>query len=211
MTSIWRIRLGELDNKEMENKKMNNQTIALLALRTAQWCHMFLIQTKRFIDALDAGTGGTYPWEEDKSSVFLGDRLFFITALHHATTNLSCLYEELNQCNEDVEDLKRIIDAIVTEDMLKDIKDLRNMNEHDIDYTTGNGNAQKRFSSIVEKDNFRYQTNAHWTVLIGQAKSFTIGKIQVLEIIEKFQLQMPQIDSICKEVFEKYYSINTLE
>lgn len=58
----------------MENKEMNDQTLALQALRTAQWCHMFLIQTKRFIDALEAGIGGTFPWEEDKSSIFLGDQ-----------------------------------------------------------------------------------------------------------------------------------------
>lgn len=187
---------------------MNNQTLALLALRTAQWCHVFLIQTKRFIDTFSEGTGGTFPWEEDdKSSIFLGDRLFFITALHHAVTNLNCVYKELKKRNEDVENLKIIIDSIVTEDMVKDIKDLRNMNEHDIDYMTGNGNSQKRFLSIVEKNGFRYQTNAHTTVLVGQAQSFSIGKIQIIELIKKFQLQMPQIDTICKEVFEKYYSI----
>lgn len=200
--------IGKMEDREMNNREMNNQTLALLALRTAQWCHMFLIQTKRFIDAFNVGTEGTFPWEEnDKSSIFLGDRLFFITALHHAVTNLNCVYKELKKRNEDVENLKTIIDTIVTEDMVKDIKDLRNMNEHDIDYMTKNGNSQKRFSSIVEKNNFRYQTNAHMTVLIGQAQSFTIGKIQIPELINKFKLQVPQIDTICEEVFEKYYSI----
>lgn len=187
---------------------MNNQMLALMALRTAQWCHMFLIQTGRFIDALDAGTGGTFPWEEDRSSIFIGDRLFCITALHHAVTNLNRLHEELKKRDERAEDLKRIIDIIITKDMAKDIKDLRNMNEHDIDSMTENGNFQKRFSSMVKKNNFRYQTNAHMTVVIGPIQSFTIGKIQLSELIKNFRLQIPQIDAICKEVYEKYYNIN---
>lgn len=195
-------RYGEMENK---NKSMNNQTLAVLALRTAQWCHMFLLQTKRFLDAMEVGTGGAFPWEDnDKSSIYIGDRLFLITALQHAIVNLNCMYEEMKKREENVEDLKHIIDTIASEDMLRDIRDLRNMNEHDIDYMTGNGNSQERYLSIVEKNNYRYQTNAHWTVIIGAAQSFTIGKVQVEEIVKGFYQQMPHIDNICKMIFQKY-------
>lgn len=188
-----------------KKKEMDNQTLALLALRTAQWSHMFLIQAKRFLNAFEDRGGGNFPWEnDDSSSVYICDRLFFVTTLHHAIVNLKCIYAELKKRGENVADLKLIVDTLATESMLKDIRDLRNMNEHDIDYMTGNGNSQERFSSVVEKNNYKYQTNAHMTILIGKAQSFTIGKIQVPELIEKFKVQMPYIDNICKLVFEKY-------
>ena len=190
-------------NKENE---MDNKTLALLAVRTDQWCHMFLIQAKRFLNAFDDDCSGTFPWQDSKgSSIYVGERLFLITALHHAIVNLNCMYKELKKRDENVDDLKLIVDMIARKDMLRDILDLRNMNEHDIDYMTGNGRSQKRFFSIVEKNNYRYQTNAHMTVRIEKAQSFSIGNIQVPEIIKKFQLQMPEIDNICERIFVKYF------
>lgn len=191
---------------EKKKREMGAKELALLALRTDQWCHMFLIQTGRFIDALEDGTGGSFPWEEnDRSSLFIGDRMFLITALHHAIKSLRNMQEELARRGENVEVINSIIEKIGTQRLLNDIRALRNMNEHDLEYMTGNGKSPEKFVCTVEKNGCRYRTTAHATVVIGDARSFTIGNIQIGDLVEKMKGLMPKIDRICQEIFEKYF------
>lgn len=191
---------------EKTKNNMDDKTLGMVALRTDQWCHIFFVQAQRFVKVFMDGTDGTFPWEEnDKSSMHMGEKMFFITALHHAVEGLKCLKKELEKRNEDITLLNTVINMIATEDVIKDIKDLRNMNEHDIDYMIGNGNAQERFVRTVEKNGYKYKTNAQWTILIGDAQSFTIGNIQINDLIQRFKSQISTIDQLCKTIFEKYY------
>lgn len=190
----------------MENG-VDNKTLAMIALRTDKWSHMVITQAKRFLEAFDERTGGLCPWEQggDKD-LFICERLFLITALHHSLEGINGLIKELGNRNDSLkEELMAIKDKIASESDIKKIRDLRNMNEHDIDYLSGHGNAQKRFTGEVERNGHKYVTNAHWTILIGDAESFTIGNVQIGDLIEKFKEQLPMIDGVCERIFMKYY------
>lgn len=45
----------------------------------------------------------------------------------------------------------------------------------------------------------------HWAVVIGDASSFTIGNVQIKDLIERFKSQISTIYQLCKTIFDKYY------
>lgn len=186
----------------MIHKKINNQQLAILALRTGQWLNAVFIQGRRFLDALEK-KGGTLPWEEeDTSSLFIADRLFFITALHHVIGNLEDLNNQMLM--RDNSSLQPLLDAIATEAERKKIRMLRNMNEHDLAYLAEEGRKQNHFSELVELPFMKIQTNAFVTYVDGNQKAFLIGGIDIQKLL--FNLKSVRAD-IQKEI-EKIFNQN---
>lgn len=87
---------------------------------------------KTFFELLESNHGGI-PWDNNENnSMFIAERMFLITALHHAIENLQKLNIEIQRENGD--SLQNVISSIEVVVLLQDIKNLRDMNEHKFDY-----------------------------------------------------------------------------
>ncbi len=178
---------------------MTDEQLRLLALHTCQWCDAVLQQGKRFLNAFEA-TNGKLPWEEDDhSSMFLADKVFLITAIHHAIVNLERFNDELVQGGDS--SFQPVLDAIATKEERQKIREWRNMNEHDIDYMLGRGRKQHGFVSKVKKENLEIETNAFTTYLNGNIGIFLIGSIEIDKLLIKFKDNLPSIKIKTEEVF----------
>lgn len=177
---------------------MSRRYLCFLALRTCQWCTAVLHQGKRFLDALESA-GGRTPWEENDSSVFWVERVFLITAINHAIVNLECLNDELEQSGDT--SFLPVLNAVATKEERQKIRECRNMNEHDIDYMTGQGRKQSQFISKVEKGNYLIETNAFFTYVDGNIGIFLIGNIEIDELLLRFKEKLPEIKAKTSEIF----------
>lgn len=174
-----------------------------LALHTGQWCRAVLCQAHRFFDAFEAGNK-PLPWEDCETlDMFLADKTFLITAIHHAIVNMEKLNTELTIRGDT--SFQSVLDAVATEEDRKQIRIWRNMNEHDLDYLSNNGHYQKEFIKTVEKGGYKFKTNTFVTLIHGDAKIFLIGGIEIDKLLIRFKENMPHIQEKAKETFEKFY------
>lgn len=69
--------------RQKEYKPLPEKHLWQLALHTGQWCRAVLCQAHRFFDALEADNR-PLPWDDSESfDMFLADKTFLITAIHH--------------------------------------------------------------------------------------------------------------------------------
>ena len=81
--------------KQKECKPLPEKHLWQLALHTGQWCRAVLCQAHRFFDALEADNR-PLPWDDSESfDMFLADKTFLITAIHHSIVNMEKLNAEL--------------------------------------------------------------------------------------------------------------------
>ena len=107
-------------HKNVKETKMNETQLFILSMQTCQWWNAVFIQSKRFFEILESDHGGT-PWDEgNANSMFVAERMFLITALHHAIENLQKLNIELQRNNDNT--FQTVLDAIETAASLQDIK-----------------------------------------------------------------------------------------
>lgn len=188
--------------KSIREKFMTDAQLCYLALHTCQWCQAVIQQGRRFLNALEQSHGDE-PWDEnEQSSMFLADKVFLITAINHAIVNLERFDYELEQRND--LSFHTILEAIGTQEERRKIKKWRNMNEHDLDYLTGYGNEQDRFTSKVNKEPYQFETNAFATFIHGDSKLFLIGDIEIDKLLMKFKDNLPPIQGKTKEVFYRH-------
>ena len=129
--------------RQKEYKPLPEKHLWQLALHTGQWCRAVLCQAHRFFDALEADNR-PLPWDDSESfDMFLADKTFLITAIHHSIVNMEKLNAEL--INRGDTSFQGVLDSIATAEERKQIRIWRNMNEHDLDYLSNNGNYQKEF------------------------------------------------------------------
>lgn len=134
--------------------------------------------------------------------MFLADKTFLITAIHHSIVNMEKLNAEL--INRGDTSFQGVLDSIATAEERKQIRIWRTMNEHDLDYLSNNGNYQKEFITTVKKGDYTFETNAFVTLIHGDAKIFLIGSIEIDKLLVRFKENMAQIQKKSKEVFERY-------
>ena len=188
---------------------MTARELAEIAVRTCQWTHIFQVQVKRFLEDFDRKGDGVFPWEgDDEMSLFAGDRIFMISAIQHVINGLDYMKSELRLRNESTEQIEEILNHIAAEETRNNIKLLRNMNEHDIEYMAGNGRKQDQFVRQLKKNGIEYSINAHWTFIDGKNKVFLIGNIDVIALAKEVKKQSRNIDKLCSELFCKYYWFN---
>lgn len=188
-------------HKDVKETKLTSTQLFVLSMQTCQWWKATLIQAKRFFDILENDRGGT-PWDDgENNSMFIADRMFLITALHHAFECLEKLSFELQREND--ETLKIVIDAINALVPIKNIKNLRHMNEHSLEYLAEKGYNQKHFQDTVKKGNYKFITTAAWTIVHGDAETILLGNVEIDKLILVMKEHFSVIESKTKEIFER--------
>ena len=187
--------------KNIKESEMTSTQLFILSMQTCQWWNAVFIQAKRFFDILESDHGGT-PWDEGNSnSMFVAERMFLITALHHTIENLQKLNIELQRNNDAT--FQAVLDAIELVAPLEDIKNLRDMNEHGLDYLVDKGKKQDDYRKTVEKGDYRIHTTAAWTHVYGDAELILLGNVEIDKLLLIMKEQLPIVKAKTKEIFEK--------
>lgn len=185
--------------KDIKELILNEVQLELLSYRTCQWWNAVFVQARRFLDAFDADHGRD-PWDEaNKDVVLVSERMFFITAIHHAVEYLEKLNIELQRMGD--LSLQTVLNSIEKVAPLKDIKNLRNMNEHGFEYLVEKGRNQDQFCSTVIKGSYKIQTNAAWTIVHGDAQTFLFGNVPIDKLLFVMKEQLPLVRVKTKEIF----------
>lgn len=187
--------------KDIKEKEMTSTQRFLLAYQTCQWWNAVFIQAKRFIDVLDK-SNGEEPWESGgETSAFLAERAFLIMAIHHAIEDLEKLDYECRR--EGDSSLQSVLQDIETVASLEEIKNLRDMNEHNLDYLLGSGRKQDIFRSVVEKNGYTIHTTAAWTIVHGDTQTMLLGNVEIDKLLLKMKEHLPIVQNKTKTIFEK--------
>ncbi|MPN10916.1 hypothetical protein SDC9_158213 [bioreactor metagenome] len=117
---------------------------------------------------------------------------FFVIALNKSLTYLT----KIKKIKEFKSDVKDILDTICDEIGRENISNLRNMREHDDEYTNGKGNKQGDF--ITALDNFAADATSS-IIILGEAHLLGC-KIDVLKTIEIYERILPEIQQICNKI-----------
>ena len=187
--------------KVVKEQELTSTQLFTLSYQTCQWWNAIFIQAKRFLEVWKDHTGGD-PWEHgEKGSLFVADRMFLIVAIHHAIENLEKLDIELQRQNDTT--LHSVIKAIESVAPLQDIKNLRDMNTHSLDYLAEKGFMQDQFRSTIKKGDIRIMTTASWTIVHGDAKLFLLGNVPIDKLLQVMKEQLPFVRAKTEEVFYK--------
>lgn len=185
----------------VKNKAMTNSQLTILAYQTCQWWNAVFVQAKRFLDVLSSDHGG-YPWDEDETcSMFLAERMFLIVAIFHALEDLQKLDVEMQRNNDYT--FKSVLEAIEAVAPLDDIKNLRDMNEHKLDYMVDMGKKQDKFHMSVKNGDHEVLTTPAWTVVNGDAQLFLLGNVQIDKLLIVMKEQSALVRTKTEEVFNK--------
>lgn len=170
-----------------------------LAYQTFQWWREVFIQGRRFLDALDADTEDD-PWTGNSPiGSFVAEKLFLITAIHHAIEHLEKLDYEMVRFGPSP--FTQVFFEIEKVAPLEDIRNLRNMNEHSLDYLAGTGYMQDHYQSIVGRNGVSFITNAAWTIVHSGANILLVGNIPIDCLLSTMKEQFPYVQSKTKEIF----------
>lgn len=187
-------------HKKVKDAEMTSTQLFILSMQTCQWWNAVFIQAKRFFDILESDHGGT-PWDEgNANSLFVAERMFLITALHHGIENLQKLNIELQRKNDNT--FQTVVDAIEVVAPLEDIKNLRDMNEHGLDYLVDKGRKQDDYRKTVKKGDYKIHTTAAWTHVHGDAKVILLGNVEIDNLLLVMKEQLPIVKAKTKEIFE---------
>ena len=188
-------------HKKVKEAEMTSTQLSILSMQTCQWWNAVFIQAKKFLEVLENDHGGT-PWDEgDANSMFVAERMFLITALHHAIENLQKLNIELQRNNDCT--FQTVLDAIERVAPLEDIKNLRDMNEHGLDYLVDKGRKQEDFRKTVKKGDYEIHTTAAWTHVHGDAKVILLGTVAIDSLLLAMKEHHSIVKVKTKEIFEK--------
>ena len=183
----------------VKKHEMNSTQLFTLSVQTCQWWNAVIVQAKRFFAALNNNHGGT-PWEEDDSnSIFVADRMFLIVAIFHAIENLQKLDIELQRDNDC--SMSQVLNAINDVAPLEDIKNLRDMNIHGLDYLVEKGRRQDLFRTTVNEGEYAVQTTAAWTFIHGDSKVILIGNVRIDKLLLVMKEQLPIVQEKTKAVY----------
>lgn len=187
-------------NKIVKYQKMTSTQLFILAFQTCQWWNAVFMQARRFFDILGDDHGGD-PWKDERNSLFLADRTFLIMAIFHALEDLEKLDTELQRTGDI--SLQAVLQALYNAVPREHIKNLRDMNEHSLDYLMEQGQKQDRFRTSFEKDGQTLYTTAAWTYINGNTKTFLLGNVEITPLLSVMKEQLPFVREKTKEVFEK--------
>lgn len=186
--------------------KSGNQRIGELALRTAQWCNACLYQFLRFIDVCQKPTEGKLPWEQGEiSSLLQAEKQFLITAVYQTI----CYLDELQKALQKKDDpsLEALLDAIASKEQREEIRQWRNINEHERDYIKGTGIAQKRHPKNPDAflSDFFVGVTDGMVYINGNTKEFYLGRIRIDHLLFRLKENHSDILKRTKEIFGTYY------
>lgn len=178
---------------------ITNQGLYMLAVQTGQWYNAVLIQWPRFFDAFNA-THGQLPWD-DEPNTFLAEKMFLITAIHHAIQHLEKLNEKLEERGDF--SFQPLLTHIATKEEQKQIQRWRNMNEHGMEYLVGEGRFSGENISTVQKGGYKFKIDAAMTLVHGGIGIFMIGSIEIDKLMLRFKDNQTEILKKLEEVFNR--------
>ena len=186
--------------KTIKDRELTSTQRFLLAFQTCQWWNAVFMQARRFFDILEVDHGGD-PWKDERNSLFLADRTFLIMAIYHALEDLEKLDTELQRTGDI--SLHAVLQAVYNAVPREYIKNLRDMNEHSLDYLMEQGQKQDQFRSIVEKNGYAIHTTAAWTIVHGDAEVMLLGKVEIDKLLLVMKEHLPFVREKTKEIFDK--------
>lgn len=187
-------------HKDVEEQPTTKEQRLYLAHQTCQWWNSVFVQAHRFFDALDKNRGDM-PWEgSDENHMLIPERTFLIIAIYHAIEDLQKLDIEM-QRREDFS-LHPILDEITAVAPLQDIKNLRDMNEHGLDYLVGMGQKQSQYQMKTTQNGYKFATTPSWTIVHGDAKVILFGNVRMDQLLIAMKKLLPIIQAKAKEIFE---------
>ena len=130
--------------------------------------------------------------------------MFLIMAVYHAIEDLEKLDYECQRKGD--ASFQPVLQRIETVASLKDIKNLRDMNEHNLDYLLEQGQKQDLFRSVVKKNGYAIHTTAAWTVVHGDAQTLLLGRVEIDKLLLVMKEQLPFVQKKTKELFDKEMS-----
>ncbi|MBQ7314470.1 MAG: hypothetical protein IJW83_00465 [Clostridia bacterium] len=96
-----------------------------------------------------------------------------------------------------------VLDAIEAVASLEDIKNLRDMNEHGLDYLVDKGRKQDDYRKTVEKGEYKIHTTAAWTHVHGDAQLILLGNVEIDKLLLVMKEHHSIVKSKTKEIFER--------
>lgn len=178
---------------------ITNQQLYMLAVQTGQWYNAVLIQWGRFFNAFNM-IHGQLPWD-DEPNTFLAEKMFLITAIHHAIQHLEKLNEELEERGDF--SFQPFLATIATKEERNRIKKWRNMNEHGMEYLIGEGRFPGENISTVEKGEHKFKIDAATTFVHGGIGVFMIGSIEIDKLTLRFKDNQSEILKKLEEIFNR--------
>ena len=85
---------------------------------------------------------------------------------------------------------------------LDDIKNLRDMNEHYLDYLVDLGQKQDQFRTAYKKDGHDILSTAAWTTIDNDADMILMGNVEIDKLLRVMENQLPIVRSKTKEIFD---------
>ena len=186
---------------DVQKHQMTSNQLFILALKVCQWWNAVFIQADRFFNVLYAPHGET-PWDKDENySLFGADRMFLIVAIHHAIEDLQKLNIELQRDNDT--SLQFVLDNIEKVAPWEDVKNLRDMNIHDLDYLVEKGQKQDKFRSKVKIGDGETLITAAWTHINHDVNVVLVGKIKIKELLSVMETHLPFIRQKTKQIYDE--------
>ena len=122
-------------------------------------------------------------------------------AVHHAIEYLQKLNIEMQR--EGDMTFQSVLDNIEEVASLEAIKNLRDMNQHGLDYLANKGYKQAQYQSSVDKNGHKIPTTAAWTQVRGDVDAILLGNVEIDKLIRKMKELLPIVQEKTKEVFER--------
>lgn len=142
-------------------------------------------------------------WENMQKDSEFTDKFGYIEKMNQyffaiALQKTIIFFKELKQIKEFESDVSDILNIIDYEIGLINIKNLRDMNEHELDYFKGNGRRPKEFEKKVG-NSLSDATSS--LVLLGETH-WLGGHVEVIKTLELYEHILPKIEKI----YDKYMS-----
>lgn len=189
---------------KVKMKKMTKEQLGIYAYRTCQWWNAVFIQWNRFREAMNK-QHGTDPWtEEGNDDIFIPERMFLIEAVFHAVEGLEKINIELQRDNDNA--FQRIINEIETVVPLMAYKDLRDMNEHELDYLIEEGDRKGKYITMYEGDKYAVRQGAGNTYYNKNMKIFLLGSVPIEELVNIMKKNLPIIWGKTEELFYRMFN-----
>lgn len=187
-------------HKEVKKHIMTETELFWLSYQTCQWWNATIIQSERFFDVLYKKHGGT-PWNNEyANSMFVAERMYLIMSVYHSIENLQKIDIELQRKNDF--SMKNVLQEIEKVASFDDIKNLRDMNEHHLDYLVKKGRKQDELLSKIKNDDEEFQRSALWTHINHDEDTVYIGKVNIKQLLIAMKEKLPIVRDKTKEIFD---------
>ena len=188
-------------HKDVLEKELTSTQKFILSMDTCQWWNAVEMQACRFYQILKQPHGGT-PWDKDEQiSAFVADRMFLIVAIFHAIENLEKMNMELSRKGDN--SLQIILNDIEHVAPLKDIKNLRDMNIHKLDYLVEKGQKKEQFRTTISEGDRQHLTTAAWTHIDHDTNSVFLGNVNLGKLLDVFNKHSPFVRTKSREVYDE--------